>query len=485
MEIDVAQRSPDGATLILPLADPPGAVPEGAEGISDLLSAHEASTERGSARLVRVDGKRVVAAGLGPRDDVEPDALRDAAAAAIRELRRSIGGAAAWPVDETLPLAPAEQIRAVVEGAVLGGYDPGAWKTAAKKAQPVERLTLVGASAGAEADTNRAGVVAAWTNYARDLANAPASELTPVTFADRAAELSARFDTVVAEALEPDEMRERGMGALLGVGMGSHNPPRLIVLRHEPAQPTTQDLVLGLVGKGITFDSGGIALKPPLYMEEMRGDMSGAAAVVAATAAIAELRLPICVLTVVAAAENVMGGGSFRPGDVLTASNGKTIEITNTDAEGRLVLADALVYAREQGATHVVDLATLTGAMSRAMGDVYAGVFANDEAWRAQIVEAGEASGDHAWPWPMHPRFRRLIQSDFADLKNHSARNQGIPVYAAEFLREFAGEGPWAHLDIAGPAFLTWPRGDYLWQRGGTGYGVRLLAELASRMAVR
>src|SRR5436190_10478016 len=298
MEIDVAQRSPDGATLILPLADPPGAVPEGAEGISDLLSAHEASTERGSARLVRVDGKRVVAAGLGPRDDLEPDALRDAAAAAIRELRRSIGGAAAWPVDETLPLAPAEQIRAVIEGAVLGGYDPGAWKTAAKKAQPVERLTLVGASAGAEADTNRAGVVAAWTNYARDLANAPASELTPVTFADRAAELSARFDTVVAEALDPDEMRER-MGALLGVGMGSHNPPRLIVLRHEPAQPAKQDLVLGLVGKGITFDSGGIALKPALYMEDMRGDMSGAAAVVGATGAIAELGLPIRVLTAV------------------------------------------------------------------------------------------------------------------------------------------------------------------------------------------
>jgi leucyl aminopeptidase len=149
------------------------------------------------------------------------------------------------------------------------------------------------------------------------------------------------------------------------------------------------------------------------------------------------------------------------------------------------VLADALVYARGQGATHLVDLATLTGAMSQAMGDVYAGVFSNDEGWREQIVAAGEASGDHAWPWPLHPRFRRFIQSDFADLKNHSIRGQGIPVYAAEFLHQFAGEGPWAHLDIAGPAFLTWPRGDYLWQRGGTGYGVRLLAELASRLAER
>jgi leucyl aminopeptidase len=273
-----------------------------------------------------------------------------------------------------------------------------------------------------------------------------------------------------------------GMGALLGVGMGSHNSPRLIVLRHEPPAPARQDLVLGLVGKGITFDTGGVALKRATSMEEMRGDMSGGAAVVAATGAIAELGLPVRTLTVVAAAENVMGGGSFRPGDVLTASNGKTIEITNTDAEGRLVLADALVYTREQGATHVVDLATLTGAMSRALGDFYAGVFANDDDWRAQIVAAGEASGDHAWPWPMHPRYRRFIQSDFADLKNHSIRSQGIPVYAAEFLREFAGEGPWAHIDIAGPAFLTWSRGDYLWQRGGTGYGVRLLTELAQRL---
>jgi leucyl aminopeptidase len=484
MEIDVSQQAPEGAALVVPLADPPGSPPPEAVGLTELLSSHQAGTERGSARLFQLEGRRVVAAGLGVRDGLEPDAFRDAAAAAVRELQATVGGAAAWVLDDSLPLPVDEQARAAVDGAVLGAYDPGAWKTAGRNGQPVERLTLVGA-ADAEPVAGRAAVVAAWTNQARDLANAPANELTPATFADRAAELAARFDTVTSEALGPDEMREASMGALLGVGMGSHNPPRLIVLRHEPAAPATRDLLLGLVGKGITFDSGGIALKPALYMEEMRGDMSGAAAVVAATGAIAELGLPIRVLTVVAAAENVMGGGSFRPGDVLTASNGKTIEITNTDAEGRLVLADALVYARGQGATHLVDLATLTGAMSRAMGDLYAGVFSNEDDWREQIVAAGEASGDHAWPWPLHPRFRKFIQSDFADLKNHSVRGQGIPVYAAEFLREFAGEGPWAHLDIAGPAFLTWSRGDYLWQRGGTGYGVRLLAELASRLAER
>jgi len=482
MEIDVAAGPPEGATLVVGLADPATSLPPGADGIGELISSHEASTERGSARLVHLGDRRVVAAGLGARDDLEPDALRDAAAAAVRELKATVGGSASWLLDDSLPLSLDEQVRGVVEGAVLGAYDPGAWKTARRNGQPIERLTFVG-GAQAEGVAARAATIAAWTNHARDLANAPASELTPVTFADRAAELSARFDTVVAEALEPAEMRERGMGALLGVGMGSHNEPRLIVLRYEPPEPARADLVLGLVGKGITFDSGGIALKPAMYMEEMRGDMSGAAAVVGATGAIAELGLPVRVLTVVAAAENVMGGGSFRPGDILTASNGKTIEITNTDAEGRLVLADALVYAREQGATHIVDLATLTGAMSRAMGDFYAGVFSYDDAWREQIVAAGEASGDHAWPWPMHARYRRFIQSDFADLKNHSLRSQGIPVYAAEFLREFAGDGPWAHIDIAGPAFLTWPRGDYLWQRGGTGYGVRLLTELASQLS--
>src|SRR5262249_38421700 len=182
---------------------------------------------------------------------------------------------AAWLLDDSLPLSADEQVRGVVEGAVLGDYDTGLWKTqTSPNAQPVERLTLVG-GAHTDAATARAAVVAAWTNRARDLANAPAGELTPATFADRAAEISAQFDTVIAEALEPDEMRERGMGALLAVGQGSHNPPRLIVLRYEPPEPVTPDFVLGLVGKGITFDSGGIALKPALYMEEMRGDMSG------------------------------------------------------------------------------------------------------------------------------------------------------------------------------------------------------------------
>jgi leucyl aminopeptidase len=218
-------------------------------------------------------------------------------------------------------------------------------------------------------------------------------------------------------------------------------------------------------------------------MENMKGDMSGGAAVIAATCAIAELQLPLNVLTVVAASENMPGGHSFRPGDILRAMNGKTIEVINTDAEGRLVLADALWYARQNGATHLVDLATLTGAMALALGDFYAGMFANDDRWADEILGAAEASGDHLWRFPLHPRYRRYVDSTYADMKNSSDLREGSPVLAAEFLQEFAGEGPWAHLDIAGPAFLDRPRGDYLQHPGGTGYGVRLLTELASRLS--
>jgi leucyl aminopeptidase len=233
----------------------------------------------------------------------------------------------------------------------------------------------------------------------------------------------------------------------------------------------------------VTFDTGGISIKPALYMEDMKGDMAGGAAVLAGIGAVAELGLPLRVLGVVGATENMPGGHAYRPGDILTAMNGKTIEVVNTDAEGRLVLADVLWYAREQGATHLVDFATLTGAMSRAIGDLYAGVFGNDDDWRDQVVTAGNRAGDHAWAWPMHRRYRKLVDSSYADIKNSSVKGIGIPVYAASFLEEFVGEGPWAHIDMAGSAFLTWPRPDYLPQQGGTGYGVRLIAELARSLA--
>ena len=322
--------------------------------------------------------------------------------------------------------------------------------------------------------------MAKWVNWARDLANSPPNELTPADLAARAAELAG--PNVQVSALEPAQIEELGMGALSAVGRASANGPRLIVLRYEPPN-ARGDILLGLVGKAITFDAGGISLKPALKMYDMKGDMAGGATVIAGTGAVAELELPVRILTVVAAAENLVSGNSFRPGDILRAANGKTIEITNTDAEGRLVLADALWYARREGATHVLDFATLTGAMEVALGDLYAGLFANEDAWRDDILAAAQASGDHTWPFPLHRRYRRYVDSTYADLKNSSELRQAGAVLAAEFLREFAGEGPWGHIDMAGPGFLERSRGDYYTQRGGTGYGVRLIVELARRIA--
>ena len=311
--------------------------------------------------------------------------------------------------------------------------------------------------------------------------NAPPNELTPAALAEWAEE-QAGSAGLAFEALGPDEIEARGMGALAAVGQGSDNGPRLITLRYEP-EGARDELVLGLVGKGMTFDAGGLSLKPAEKMDEMKCDMGGGGAVLSAACAVAELGLPLRVLTVVPAAENMPGGHAYRPGDIVRALNGKTIEVTNTDAEGRLILADALWHARQSGATHLVDLATLTGAMVLAMGDYYAGAFGNDESWTAEIRAAGEASGDHVWLWPLHDTYRRLIESSFADMKNSSDLRQAAPIYAARFLQEFVGEGPWAHLDIAGTAYLERSRGDYYTAAGATGYGVRLLAELARRLS--
>jgi leucyl aminopeptidase len=269
---------------------------------------------------------------------------------------------------------------------------------------------------------------------------------------------------------------------LSAVGRGSRNEPRLIVLRYDPPD-AREGIVLGLVGKSITFDAGGISIKPSRGMEDMKGDMSGGAGTLHGVGALAALGTPVRAIAVLAAAENLPGGDAFRPGDILRAANGKTIEIINTDAEGRLVLADALWYVRREGATHVLDLATLTGAMVLALGDLYSGVFANDDEWRDRIVEAGRRSGDLVWPFPLSPRYRRYIDSAFADMKNGSTLREAGPALAAEFLHEFAGDGPWAHVDMAGPAFLNRTRGDYLRVPGGTGWGVRLIAELGRLLA--
>jgi leucyl aminopeptidase len=482
MRVEVTEAVPEADVLAFPVG--PTGLPALAQDddAKRVAEEEEIGAKVGRTAVLYPDenapARRIVLVGLGPADELDADAVRTAAAA-VAEAAERIGGTLAWLLDDTLPRS--EQARAVVDGLLLGSYDPGRWKTGPKSDHPFDRLVLVGGDEELRTQAERAATVADAANRARDLANTGANELTPERLAERAMELAEQHEKLTAEALGPDEITELGMGAFAGVAQGSHNPPRMIVLRYEPPSPK-DDVVLGLVGKAITFDTGGISIKPALYMEDMKGDMSGGAGVIEGIGVIAELGLPLRTLAVVAATENAVGGGAYRPGDVLTAMNGKTIEITNTDAEGRLVLADALHYARTLGATHLVDFATLTGAMNRAFGDFYAGVMGNDAAWRDEIVAAGEASGDHAWPWPMHRRYRGLIESAFADMKNSSVRGQAQPTYAASFLEEFVGEGPWAHVDVAGTAFFTWGRNDYLSQKGGTGYGVRLIAELATKL---
>jgi leucyl aminopeptidase len=476
--IEIAPPEAGADARAVPVAQPL----EGLEGpLSALAETGELRGERGEALLLHVDGARVVAAGVGKRETVDADALRTAGAAAAHELAR-VGGTLAWTLDASLPVPLPEQAAALVEGTVLGAFTPGRWKTHENGlSKPIERISF--SSPDVRAAAERAALLAERTNRARDLVNMPPNELYPVTLAEHALALAREHEHLTAKALGPKEMDELGMGALSAVGRGSHNEPRLIVLSYEPPQPTQPDVVLGLVGKAITFDSGGISIKPAGGMDAMKGDMAGGAGTLHGIGAVAALGLPVRAVAVIASAENLPGGNAFRPGDILTAANGKTIEIINTDAEGRLVLADALWYARREGATHVIDLATLTGAMVIALGDLYAGFFANDDEWRDRIVAAGARSGDLTWPFPLHPRYRRYVDSAYADMKNGSTLREGSPALAAEFLQEFAGEGPWAHVDMAGPGFLDRSRGDYLRVPGGTGYGVRLIAELASSFA--
>ena len=450
--------------------------------LSDLVDSGEIRGNRDSATIVHAGAggaKRVAVAGLGKPEELNADSVRTAAAALAR--RASFGGTIAWQLDDSLPVDLPDQARAVVDGVILGSYDPGQWKSKKPERREIERLVLV-TDADLASQADRAQRVATWTNRARDLSNMPPNELTPERLAEIAQEISTEVSGLTVEAFGLEQARELGMGAFSAVAQGAENPAQMIVMRYEP-EGAPDGRVLGLVGKAITFDTGGISIKPSEGMEDMKHDMSGGAAVVAAMGAIADFGIPVRTIAVVAATENMPDGGAYRPGDILTASNGKTIEVITTDAEGRLVLADALVHARGLGATHVVDLATLTGAMVIALGDIYAGVFANDDDWRERIIAAGAATGDRVWPMPMDPRYRRMIDSTYADMRNAGRYRIAGGQAGAELLKEFAGEGPWAHLDVAGPAFLRHGRGDYLSQPGGTGFGVRLLVELASSFA--
>jgi leucyl aminopeptidase len=371
-------------------------------------------------------------------------------------------------------VAQPETAAALAEGVLLAAYRFDRFKTADEKEKEnrLEALEIVaGEDVGSAVD--HAALVAESQNCARDLQNLPSNELTPAKLGEHALEHAAGIDGLEAQAFGPERLRELGMGGLLAVARGSDEEPRLIVMRYRGAEGER----LAFVGKGVTFDTGGISIKPSAKMEEMKFDMSGAATVIEATVAIARLGLPIDLLTVVPATENMPSGHSTKPGDIITIANGKTVEVNNTDAEGRLILADALSYAASEGAAQIVDLATLTGAIVVALGSSYAGLFSNDDALAAAIEQAGEVTGELVWRMPLHADFKDLVRGKVADLVNVSEQRKAASAYAGSFLEEFVDGKPWAHLEIAGTAWGQDNR-DYV-GKGASGWGVRLLVELA------
>ena len=440
----------------------------GAAGASDAKPAYKRTT------LLRPGTPpRVLVVGLGKREDFDGERARVAAAIASRQAASLEAHRVAWvpPADDEAIVA------ALVEGTELATYRFDRYKGSDGDEEPkasIESLTLVGADEGAGEAAGIALVAARAANRARELQNLPANVVTPSYLADRAREIAAARERVAVEVMDRAEVEKLGMGGLVGVSKGSSEEPRLIVLRHEGPGET-----LGLVGKAVTFDSGGISIKPSSKMHEMKMDMSGGAAVIEAVDAIAELELDVDVLAVVPATENMPSGHALKPGDVITQHNGRTVEIINTDAEGRLILADALSWCAEQGAARIVDLATLTGAVLTALGSTYAGLVSNDDEWAAQVLAAGEASGELAWRLPLHAEYKDLTRGTITDLVNASEKRKASTIYAASFLEEFVDEKPWVHLDIAGTA---WDVGREYVGRGATGFGVRLLVELAREL---
>jgi leucyl aminopeptidase len=455
--------------------------------IAKLVKAGEVRGAAGQVTVLHTDGqgvraKRVAVVGLGSLQKADSEALRNAAGAAARSLM-AVRGKTIAVLADGLALEAADAARCIVDGVVIGSYRFDRFKSQRDELpSPPTALTVLTKERSAGAAARRAALAADAVNRARDLQHMPPNELGPEGLADRARAIAKEHPSLRVEVWDEKRIAARGMGAFAAVAQASSKPARLIVLRHTPQRrPRAADVVLGMVGKGLTYDSGGYTLKPANALVGMKFDMSGAAAVLEATAAIAELELPLKAVTVIGATENMLDTNAYRVDDVVKAANGKTIEITNTDAEGRLVLADCLHHARTLGATHLIDFATLTGGVVVALGDYHAGVMGTDQEWLDRIRDAGERSGEHTWQLPLHDTFKRFIRSDIADMKNASSQRMAIPSYAARFLQEFAGEGPWAHVDIAGTADLARSRGDYV-GKGGSGYGVRLLIELAESL---
>ncbi len=427
-----------------------------------------------------VAAKRVVAIGGGKRDKLGTYELRRIASAAVRLLKSKTLAEITF-VPGGYPGIPAAQaVQASVEGAIIGDFDAGRYKTEGRTDDK-----HVGTFAVAAADTpetqaalHRGRVIGESQNFTRDLVNEPGNRMTPTMLAERAKQMAAEVG-LECEVFDRAKCEELKMGSFLSVTLGSEEPPAFIILRYNPPAAKT-DRVLGLVGKGITFDTGGISIKPAEAMDLMKYDMAGGAAMLGAMRAIALLKPPVKVLSFVAAAENMPDGKAQKPGDVRIAMSGKSIEIINTDAEGRLVLADALHYARLQGCTHLIDAATLTGAIGVALGKVNVGVFTNDVAYQERFLACSKQAGEKMWPMPLDDEYTEQIRGHVADLLNTGGRYGGACT-AAAFLKAFAAETPWIHLDIASMAWIDDNR-PYI-AKGSSGVAVRSLVDLATGFA--
>jgi leucyl aminopeptidase len=424
---------------------------------------------------------RIALVGAGRRDDFGSERLRRVATVAALAARARRITRIAWLIRGDIPSAAA--VQASAEGLGLAAFSIDRYKSAEKAGPPAEEILVVvrtPVDRALEGALERGRVLGDSCNIARELCNEPSNVLTPRELAARATAIVAGTDLKI-DVLDEVEIERLKMGLLLGVGQGSVEPPRVIVLTHTPRGAAASHAaatrhVLGLVGKGITFDTGGISIKPAEGMERMKSDMTGGAAVIGAMSAISLLNAPMKVIGVVPAAENMPGGRAMKPGDILTGASGKTVEVINTDAEGRLILGDGLWYARELGATHLIDVATLTGACVVALGKVASGLFGQPDAWVDVIRRVSLLAGDRAWPLPLYDEYAEQLKSEIADMINSGGRPAGACT-AAMFLKEFAGGLPWAHLDIAGTA---WADEAKPWQpKGPTGVAVRTLAELA------
>jgi leucyl aminopeptidase len=460
----------DADTLVVGVFEGEG-IAQDVEGgaLGRLLETGEARTTFRHVAVTHAGGRRRLIVGLGRRDAFDAERARLAAAVALGRAQELGTRRLCWELPHDVSGAVAGGL---VEGTLLAAYRFDRYK----EADDPGRLDWLAVSAHRDMSdpVETAAVLAEAQNAARDLQNTPANDMTPAALAARAREL----DGVAVAVHGRDFLAEQGMGAFAAVAQGADTEPALIVMRYDGAGATGP--VLGLVGKAVTFDTGGISIKPAAKMHEMKFDMSGGAAVVEAVGAIARLGLPVRVVGVVGATENMPSGHAMRPGDIVRASNGTTIEVNNTDAEGRLVLADCITYAIGQGAERLVDIATLTGGIVTALGAAFAGVMSNDDAWCATVDAAGAGSGERVWRLPLDPLYDEAIRGQYADIVNATPDRKAHPITAAAFLARFAGDVPWAHVDMAGVSNDT---GRAYAAKGGSGFGVRLLVDVARAMA--